>query len=57
MVDASGTDYKKAYTLQFVGKGVGLETPSSVIASRRSAMSRTLIIIGLAITAAGLLWP
>ncbi|HZZ23573.1 MAG TPA: ABC transporter substrate-binding protein, partial [Roseiarcus sp.] len=24
MVD-SGTDYKKAYTLQFVGKGVGLK--------------------------------
>ena len=40
---AASADYK-AHTLQFVGGGVGLN-PSSVIASRRSAMSRPLIII------------
>ena len=56
MVDG-GTDYKKGLHPAVRWQGSGAQTPSSVIASRRSAMSRTLIIIGLAIAAVGLLWP
>ena len=39
------TDYKSAYTLQFVNKGVGLNLQSTMIARNRSTMPRTLIIL------------
>ena len=38
-------------------QGGGAQSPPSMIASGRSAMSRTLIILGLAIAAVGFLWP
>jgi hypothetical protein len=46
------TDYKSAYTLQFVNKGVGLD-----LRPKWLAMSSTLTVPGLVIVAIGFLWP
>ena len=42
---AASADYKKAYTLQFVDKGVGL-IPSSMIASHRSVIIGAIAAVG-----------